>query len=267
MAPTPARPSEATPGSSAASPMARWLSVLEAFGTADEWGIRDLAAHTGLPRSAVHRVVHEMARLGILTPAPERGRARVGPALARLSVLLAERLDVRAVARPIMERAAGELDETLVLSLYSPARRQFTAIDAVESSRPIRYIWGPLRDWSDLHTGSSGKGILAFLPDEERDAILDALPDPVPGPVPVSRRELRAELRASRALGHVVSHGERFPGAVGVAAPIHDATGRVIGDLVFGWPDNRNDPAKEARAARLVMDATAAVSAALGYRT
>jgi DNA-binding IclR family transcriptional regulator len=246
--------------------MARWLTVLEAFGALDEWGIRDLAAHTGLPRSAVHRVVHEMARLGMLTPARARGRFRVGPSLARLSVLLADRLDVRAIARPIMERAAAELDETLVLSLYSPARRQFTALDAVESSRPIRYIWGPLREWSDLHTGASGKGILAFLPDDERDAILDGLPDPVPGHVPLSRRELLAELLAARARGHVVSRGERFPGAVGVAAPIRDATGRVIGDLVFGWPDNRNDPAKEAQAARLVMEATAQVSAALGYR-
>lgn len=259
-------PITASPALHTASPMARWLVVLEAFGTADEWGIRDLAAHTGLPRSAIHRVVHEMSRIGLLAPGPVRGRFRVGPALARLSVLLADRLDVRTVARPIMERAAAELDETLVLSLYSPARRQFTAIDAVESSRPIRYIWGPLREWSDLHTGSSGKGILAFLPDDEREAIVDALPDPVPGHVPMSRRELREELRTSRDRGHVVSHGERFPGAVGVAAPIRDATGRVIGDLVFGWPDNRNDPAKEARAATLVMEATARVSAALGYR-
>ncbi|MET0772173.1 MAG: IclR family transcriptional regulator [Candidatus Limnocylindrales bacterium] len=267
MATTPASPSPVMPvPSRTGTPMARWLTVLEAFGSADEWGIRDLAAHTDLPRSAVHRVVHEMSRLGMLAPARERGRFRVGPALARLSVLLADRLDVRAVARPIMERAAADLDETLVLSLYSPARRQFTAIDAVESSRPIRYIWGPLREWSDLHTGSSGKGILAFLPDDEREAILEALPDPVPGHLPVSRSELRAELHASRDRGHVVSHGERFPGAVGVAAPIRDATGRVIGDLVFGWPDNRNDADKEARAARLVMDATAQVSAALGYR-
>jgi DNA-binding IclR family transcriptional regulator len=246
--------------------MARWLAVLEAFAAQDEWGIRDLAAHTGLPRSAVHRMVHEMLRLGMLGEAPSRGRVRVGPAIARLSVMLADRLDVRAVARPIMERAAGELDETLVLTLYSPARRQFTAIDAVESSRPIRYIWGPLREWSDLHTGSSGKGILAFLPDDEREAIVTGLPDPVPGTVRVSRDGLRRELEAYRAQGHVVSHGERFPGAVGVAAPIRDAAGRVIGDLVFGWPDNRNDPDKEARAALLIKRAAAQVSAGLGYR-
>ena len=93
-------------------------------------------------------------------------------------MLLAERLDVRSVARPFMESAAAELDETLVLALYSPARRQFWAVDAVESTHPIRYIWGPLRQWSDLHLGSSGKGILAFLPESERETILATLPDP-----------------------------------------------------------------------------------------
>ena len=63
-----------------------------------------------------------------------------------------------------------------------------------------------------------------------------------------------------------MSHGERFPGAVGVSAPIRDASGRVIGDLVFGWPDNRTSVEKEARAGALVMRATAQVSMSMGYR-
>lgn len=246
--------------------MARWATVMEAFVERDTWGIRDLAAHTGLPRSAVHRMLHEMARLELLAEADTPGRFRVGPMLARLSVLLAERLDVRTVARPIMEAAAAELDETLVLALYSPARRQFWAVDAVESTHPIRYIWGPLRQWSELHTGSSGKGILAFLPAVERDEILAALPESAPGIPARHTTTLRSDLDAALARGYVVSHGERFPGAVGVSAPIRDAGGRVIGDLVFGWPDNRTSAEKEQRAAGLVMRATAQVSAALGYR-
>ena len=248
------------------SPMARWTAVVDAFTARDEWGVRDLAAHTGLPRSAVHRILHEMARLELLSEADAPGRFRVGASLTRLAVLLAERLDVPTVARPVMEAAAAELDETLVLALYSPARRQFWAVDAVESTHPIRYIWGPLRQWSELHTGSSGKGILAFLPDAERDAVLDALPDPVPGYLPTPVATLRAELDEARARGYVISRGERFPGAVGVSAPIRDATGRVIGDLVFGWPDNRTSAEKEIRAATLVRSAASGVSAALGYR-
>jgi len=249
------------------SPMARWSAVMEAFAERDSWGVRDLAAHTGMPRSAVHRILHEMARLELLADGEAPGRFRVGPSLARLSVLLAERLDVRTVARPYMESGAAELDETLVLALYSPARHQFWAVDAVESTHPIRYIWGPLRQWSDLHTGSSGKGILAFLPDAERDAILATLPDPLPGPHGTTVATLRADLDVARARGHVVSHGERFPGAVGVSAPIRDAAGRVIGDLVFGWPDNRTSVDKEARAGALVVRAASQVSAALGYRS
>jgi DNA-binding IclR family transcriptional regulator len=243
-----------------APPMARWLVVLEAFAVQDEWGVRDLAAQRGLPRSAVHRVLHEMVRLGILAAAPTRGRFRVGPSLARVSLLIAERLDVRAVARPVMEAAAQELDETLVLALHDPARHRFWAVDAVESSHPIRYIWGSLRQSSDLHRGASGKGILAFLPPSDQEAVLASLaePDAVEG--------LRGELDMARRAGYVVSHGERFPGAVGVSAPIRDATGRVIGDLVFGWPDNRTSPEKERRAVGIVVRAAADVSGALGYR-
>lgn len=239
---------------------------MEAFAERDVWGVRELGIHTDLPRSAVHRILHEMARLELLVEAESPGRFRVGPSLARLSVLLAERLDVRSVARPFMESAAAELDETLVLALYSPARRQFWAVYAVESTHPIRYIWGPLRQWSDVHTGSSGKGILAFLPEPERETILAALPDPIPGPRPLPVASLRAELEADWARGHVVSHGERFPGAVGVSAPIRDASGRVVGDLVFGWPDNRTSAEKEARAGSVVVRAATGVSTALGYR-
>lgn len=256
----------ASHGHGRAGPMGRWLAILDAFGEQDEWGIRDLASHAGMPRSATHRIVHAMADLGLLAPATTGGRYRVGPALTRLAVVLAERLDVRRVARPVMEAAARELDETLVLTLHAPDRGRFWAVDAVESSHPIRYIWGPLRHWSELHTGASGKGILAFLPPDEQEAALRELPDPVPGSRAVPRAQLRAELDAARERGYVVSHGERFPGAVGVSAPIRDATGRVIGDLVFGWPDNRTSAAKERRAADIVVRAAGQVSTALGHR-
>lgn len=240
--------------------MARWLLVLEAFGVRDEWGVRDLAAHTGLPRSAVHRVLHEMARLGLLADASSRGRFRVGATLTRLALLLGERLDVRVVARPMMEVAAQALDETLVLALHDPRdagsgpwTRWNRAIPSATSG--VRCASG-----ASLHLGASGKGILAFLPAADQEAVLSALTDG--GAV----RQLREDLEAARRAGFVVSHGERFPGAVGVSAPIRDGTGRVIGDLVFGWPDNRTSEDKERRAAEIVVRAAADVSTALGYR-
>ena len=247
-------------------PMARWLKVLNAFIERDEWGIRELATAIDLPRSAVHRILHEMARLGLLAPGSVRGQFRLGPELTRLAVLLADHLDVRRLARPILESTMRQTGETVILALYAPSRRQFWAVDAAESSHPIRYIWESLRVWSDLHVGSSGKGILAFLPEEEREAILEQLPDPVPGLRPVAKDQLRAELAEARRRGYVVSRGERFAGAIGVSAPVRDATGRVIGDVIISWPDNRTSPEKELAAGRAVASAAEELSAQLGYR-
>ena len=85
-------------------PMARWVRVLEAFAESGEWGIRDLARATDIPRSAAHRILHDMAALGLLAPADEPGRFRVGADLARIGLLVAEHLDIRR-DRPALHRA------------------------------------------------------------------------------------------------------------------------------------------------------------------
>ncbi len=250
---------------SPSGPMARWVRVLEAFAESGEWGIRDLARATDIPRSAAHRILHDMAALGLLAPADEPGRFRVGADLARIGLLVAEHLDIRRVGRPFIERASAAIGETVVIAVYDPQRRQFSAVDAAETSHPIRYLWESLRDWSDLHLGSSGKGILAFLPPDEQDAILDRLPDPIPGRTALTKARLREELAAARQRGYVVSHGERFEGAVGVSAPVRDARGRVVGDLIATWPDNRTDADKEAAAGIIVRSAADDLSRRLGW--
>ena len=65
------------------SPMARWLTVLEAFLVRDDWGVRELAETSGLPKSAVHRILHEMTRLDVLAPGERPGTFRVGAAMNR----------------------------------------------------------------------------------------------------------------------------------------------------------------------------------------
>ena len=77
--------------------------------------------------------------------------------------------------------------------------------------------------------------------------------------------QLRRELADARERGYVVSRGERFQGAVGASAPIRDATGRVIGDLVISWPDNRTSAERERELGEAARDAAAEVSRGLGY--
>lgn len=241
------------------SPRERWLALLVAYEEQDVWGVRELAAHTSLAPSVVHRILHEMEALGLLSSGTQKGQFRVGPELARLAVLISDRLDVRRMAKPALEHAASLIDETVILALYSPSRQQFWAVDAAEPEHPIGYIWDSLRRWSDLHLGASGLGILAFLPQPDRERIIGARPE-------AERTGLRARLAEARERGYATSHGDRFPGAVGVAAPVRDATGTIVGDIIAGWPDNRTSAEKERRVARAIVAAAETLSANLGYR-
>src|SRR4051794_41908552 len=113
--------------------MGRWVEVLNAFLRRDEWGVRDLAAETGLPRSAIHRIVHEMQPQDLLSGAPG-GRFRVAPALVRTALLLADRLDLTRGARPGLDRVTAATGAAAIPWLYAPNRRQFLAVHAAPAA-------------------------------------------------------------------------------------------------------------------------------------
>lgn len=240
-------------------PMERWTAVLSALTERDTWGVRDLASHLGLAPSVVHRVLHQMETNG-LTSAAGRGQFRMGPELMRIGRLTVDRTDMRGIARPALEAAARRLDETVFLTVYSSGRRQLWAVIAAETTNPLRYDWENLREWSDVHVGATGLGILAFLDEAERELVVTSRPSQ-------DQPILRQRVAATRSAGYATSHGERYADAVEVAAPIWHAGRRVTGDVVAAWPDNRTSPEKEALAAAVVVEAASQISHDLGFRS
>jgi DNA-binding IclR family transcriptional regulator len=230
--------------------MARWVEVLNAFVQKDAWGVRELAAATGLPRSATHRILHEMRRLGLLTADDGKGVFQIGPVLARTAVVVSKRLDITRVGRPVLESVAARTSETVILGLYAPTRKQVFGVDAVESPHFVRVIWQPVPQWRDLHVGATGKGVLAFLPAAERE---------------VPKSELVQQIEDAQRLGYVVSRGESNPGAVAVASPIRDAHGDVVADLVISWPDNRTSLDREREFGGIAREAANEISRQLGH--
>jgi DNA-binding IclR family transcriptional regulator len=77
---------------------------------------------------------------------------------------------------------------------------------------------------------------------------------------------LRASLEEIRGAGVCVSVDEMVRGAAGIAAPIFDRHGRVVGACAIGGPTDRVRP----QLRPLACDVTAAaraISALLGHRT
>lgn len=104
-------------------------------------------------------------------------------------------------------------------------------------------------------SGRAGRGSSPSCPTRSAKSILAGLPIrsrvSCPSPSPRSSRS------STGARGFVVSHGERFEGAAGAAAPVRDARGQVIGDVIVSWADNPALAQSEAEFARAAVEAAA----------
>ena len=88
--------------------LARGLQVLACFRSGDsQLGNQELAERCGLPKSTVSRLTMTLTRLGYLIQTPDTGRYRLGMATLSLGSAMLSRLDLRQVARPLMQELAA----------------------------------------------------------------------------------------------------------------------------------------------------------------
>lgn len=87
--------------------LARGLDVLSCFRSGEKLlGNQDIAKRCGLPKSTVSRLTYTLTTLGYLIHVPSEGKYRLGTATLALGSAMLTGLDVRQIARPLMQRLA-----------------------------------------------------------------------------------------------------------------------------------------------------------------
>jgi len=121
----------------------------------------------------------------------------------------------------------------------------------------------PVNEWLPVHGGASGRALLAFLPEEERRAVLTSPLPALTDRTITDPQVLEDSLAEIRRRGYAISRGERAAGGVGIAAPVL-GEGRLLGVVGIGMPEQRFAASLERRLARRVLAAAAAVAQAVG---
>lgn len=240
-------------GPTEAGVVARAISVLRAVAEAGEpISVKDLAGTLDLPQSTVHRLLDQLLQAGMITRAPRR-RYRASVEFSRIGALVARKTGVLHLARPIMEAVAHETRETCMLGMLLPATVRGILVDKEDAQVPVPYQISMHSDRS-LLWGASGLCLLAWQDRREVTRALDrGEQSPLDGASPPSEPILLARLAAIRDRGYAITHGERTRGAVGMAAPIFGANGRVVADLCLTIPQSRFSTQREASFARLLV--------------
>lgn len=192
------------------------------------WRLTDIAAETKLTKPTALRLLRALEGEGFAF-CDLGGQWRLGLGLVTLGAAAANRDGIRHLAGEALHRLADRTGDTIFFSLREGA--EIVCVDRREGSFPIRTLMLNPGDRRPLGIGAAGMAVLAYLPDDERNAALAEI-EPMLPVWPGHTVELISQrIALARLRGHALNDGQIFSAMWAVGVPICDGAGRVVAAL------------------------------------
>ncbi|MFD9700099.1 IclR family transcriptional regulator [Lentzea sp. NPDC059081] len=186
--------------------------------------LSDLSRLLDVHRSTALRLLQTMERHRLVRRLDDNTWA-IGFGLIGMALESLDRMDLRAAARPRLERLAREVGHTVHLA--EVVGTDIVYVDKVEGHGAVRMasrIGAPV----PVHTAGVAKTILAGLAPERRDAILATTRfERFTASTITSPSDFAAVLARVRKQGYAVDDGEHESVLACIAVPVRDHTGTV----------------------------------------
>lgn len=243
--------------SSGSQTLLRGLDVLEAIADGPV-ALAELANHLGLTRSTTHRLANALVERRYLSFTPRLGY-QFGPKLLELGFLAQQQADVVQIARPHLEALAASSEDTVHLGIVDGDQALY--LDKIPGRRRVD-ISSRVGDRQPLTSTGLGKALLL----DERPARWKALYDrdnanghALEWPVWLERMTSYAEARRAYDLE------ENEDQIRCVAAPIRDASGKLVAALSVSSAAQYMADARMEALSEDVLATAEAISAELGW--
>jgi DNA-binding IclR family transcriptional regulator len=223
----------------------------------------ELSQLTGLNKSTAHRLLSQLHAVGFLERIG-RGRYRIGQALFNLGLLAPQPLELRTACDPAMSKLAYETGETINLAVLD--QTEILILHVVESAHEFRMA-AKVGSRRPFYLTALGKGIAAFLTQENLETLLQNLPMPLQSTAPNSIRDfsrLREELDLVKVRGYAIDNEEAVAGVRAIAAPIFKGTGEVKASISLSAPSGRIPEERVSSLAASIVKAADSVTIHLG---
>ncbi len=222
-------------------------------------GVTALSEGTGLGKSNVHRLLQTFIELGYVETSGS-GNYRASLRLWEYGSLVVSRLNVRQLARPMMENLALITRETVHLSELQ--RGEVLYLDKIESSEPIR-AYTQLGGRAPAYCTATGKAMLAFEDPGVWRSSLEGAEVFTQKTISTFER-FETEAWRIRTQKYAINRGEWRTDVLGLAAPIIDGNGKVVAAIGISGPASRLDAQELETIAPNVVSQAMQLSLALG---
>jgi IclR family transcriptional regulator, acetate operon repressor len=238
------------------------LKLMSLMGERGQVRVSEAAEALGTARSTAHRLLAMLAYHGFAEQDAQTKGYAAGPELVRVGLFAAEEgLDLRGLARPVLERLCEDVGETVHLVRLQDTLAVF--LDSVETSKGLR-VGARVGRFMPAHCTASGKAMLAQLPPEELRRLYGSGPlDQMTSRSLSTPERLEAELEAVRRRGYATNFGESEDDVAAVAVAVPGQPGMRRAAITVSAPLTRMDEDRGAS----VAAATARAAAGLpGFR-
>ena len=241
------------------------LDLLEQFhDDVDELGVTELSKRLKLHKNNVFRLLATLESRGYIEQNKATENYRLGLKALELGQTFIKQMGLLRQAKPILEQIVEDCNETAYVAIYKEQHTVY--LDVVETNLTVRVV-SRVGSRLPAYCTASGKAHMAFMTDEELDALLSEIKLIQHTPTTVTGVEaLKAELAKVREQGYAFDDEELDAGVRCLAAPIRDYTRRIVGAISISGPSMRLDNDRvENELVPLVLKAAADLSTRLGY--
>lgn len=240
----------------------RAISILEILSRRGEAGVTDIAAELDVHKSTAFRLLGALESHGLVEQTEDRGKYRLGFGIVRLAGSISTRMDLTQRSRPICQRLAEEIGETVNIAVL----QSHCAVNLEQVRGPSAVT---VHNWvgqlTPLHATSSGKVLVAYLEPRQRAELLrsSGMESFTPNTV-TSTEALESELREVRERGYAVTLEELEIGLNAMAAPVRSFGGEVVAAVSASGPVYRFTADRIRELAPVLIKGAAEISGRLG---
>jgi IclR family KDG regulon transcriptional repressor len=238
------------------------LTILEVLANRPGSGVTDIAQQTGSTKSQVFRLLYTLEQRGYVRKDVVTRTYSLGYRTLYLGDKTRQQMNLIEATSHVLDELADACGENV--HLLERDGQNCVCVALRQSSQSLR-LYAQVGRRGPLHAGGGSTVLLAYAPEEVREAVLASQLE-VFTPLTVTDPErLRRILSRVREQGYHDSRDDLDEGAYSIAAPIRDHQGVVVAALSIAGPVSRLNDSVSSVHRRLVIEYAEKASVALGW--
>jgi len=242
----------------------RSIAVLDTIAASEqELAPAEIARRLHLHKSTIHRLLAVLEGHRLVKKGPE-GTYHLGMRLIELGNCAIGRIDLARRAEPFLRELVDQTGEGAHVTVLSDA--EMLSVAHIEGRWKLHSLTRTGQR-TLIHCTAAGKAVLAFLPEDECDAVIARLSlTRYTRRTIVKPSALKMDLVRVRSTGFAIDDEEFEEGLRCIGAPVFDHRGRVIASITIAAPVFRLKKECLSDVARIVMSVARGLSEDLGYQ-